>query len=69
MTTNEPKPKRRKPRVRVVPGSQAGYGHNSGWLAQYWDTDIKVWFDIGDPHDSETDARRAADDYEKAPRT
>jgi hypothetical protein len=48
-------------RTRVVPtGPQNGYGRGR-WLAQYYDPDSQVWFDVGDPHDTEQEALRAAE--------
>lgn len=50
-------------RTRVMPtGPNNGYGPGR-WLAQYFDADMKLWFDIGDPHDTEAEALKAAADH------
>lgn len=53
-------------RTRVVPtGPTNGYGPGR-FLAQYFDRDVAVWFDIGDPHDTEAEALTAAREYEES---
>lgn len=42
-------------RYRVVPSEKAGYAPGLSVL-QYFDPDIRVWFDIGDPK-SEAEAQ------------
>lgn len=52
-------------RTRVVPtGPNNGYGPGRS-LAQYHDSSMDVWFDIGDPHDTEAGALEAAKQYEE----
>lgn len=54
--------------TRVVPtGPSNGYGSTGKHLAQYFDRDMKVWFDIGDPHDTEAEALAAAQAYADDP--
>lgn len=44
-----------KPRHRMVPSEQAGYGPGKH-VVQYYDREKKVWFDVGDPK-SKTEAQ------------
>lgn len=55
--------RRRQRTVKVVPASEAGYGHGSGWIARYYDPSMRLWFDIGDPHQLREDAELAAAAY------
>lgn len=41
-------PDRAGRKYRKVPSEQAGYGPGS-WVVQYYDRDMRVWFDVGDP--------------------
>jgi hypothetical protein len=52
-------------RTRVVPSSEAGYGPGR-YQAQYFDRDTGIWFDIGDPTDTEEDARAKADGHKQS---
>ena len=57
----QPKASRRRVarKTRVVPSEQAGYGPGK-FVAQYYDDEKQVWFDIGDPKSKE-EAQAAAD--------
>jgi hypothetical protein len=37
-----------KRNYRKVPSERAGYGPGL-WVVQYYDRDMRVWFDVGDP--------------------
>lgn len=53
-------------RTRVVStGPTNGYAPGQ-WLAQYWDAEFGVWFDIGDPKDHRSAAEEMADEHEAA---
>lgn len=38
-------------------------GHR--WQARYWDADMRLWFDLGDPRDTEAEARELAKAWER----
>lgn len=47
-------------RHRIVPTSASnGYSADGRWLLQYWDPEVKVWFDRGIPHASRERAATA----------
>lgn len=50
-------------RTRVIPGHEAGYSR--GFVAQYKGPDSGIWFDIGDPVATESQARCKAQQYEE----
>lgn len=49
----------------VVPAWEAGYGFGSGWIVRYYDPEVQVWFDAGDPHDTKEAAQAAKDEWER----
>jgi hypothetical protein len=54
--------------TRVVPtGARNGYAPGQ-WIAQYWDAEFRVWFDIGDPRDHRAAAEDLAAEHEAARR-
>ena len=49
-------------RTRVVPSRTVGYGPGQ-YVAQYWDDEFRVWFDIGGPRDARADAVIMAEEF------
>lgn len=49
-----------KRKYRRFPSERAGYGPGL-WVVQYYDRDMRVWFDVGDPLNSEQASARLAE--------
>lgn len=48
MTTTDP-----RPRTKVIP-------EGNRWQARYFDSELRLWFDLGDPRDTESEAAELA---------
>jgi hypothetical protein len=51
-----------RPRTRVVP-------EGNRWQARYFDPTMRLWFDLGDPRDTESEARELAANVPNTTRT
>ncbi len=38
-----------KRNFRMTPADQAGYPGSRLWVVQYYDREMRAWFDVGDP--------------------